>query len=580
LVRLLQRHLPQPPARLLRRAAAAAAGALVSDAAVKEPHLRRMNHMREVCGMVSHFVAPSQSIRDRFVDFGVAPSIITVADNGTDTSALRRRPRTRSGPLRAAFIGTLMISKGAHVLLRAVHQMQAGTIDLDVVGRCSPYHGDDSYHAQLDALKHHPAIRLVGPLNHDRIPEVLDRADVVVVPSIWPENSPVVIHEAFAAGVPVVASRIGGIPELVDDGRNGLLFTPGDVDDLARVLTRLVYQPGLLDALREGIPDVRTLEEDAEASRQMYVRAMLRRGGRIAAVVLNYRTPEQTLLAVRSLLASDRPIDPIVVVDNDVRGTLDGALSSMPRVRYVRSGRNLGFSGGVNLGIREGLDLDASCILLVNSDAIVPPDTAGILADVLDSSPAVGIAGPVILERRDPGRVASMGMTYRPRMGRMRLNAAGTPHRSCDSAALSTVDGVTGCVMLVRRQVFETAGLFDERYFFGFEDLEFCLRAGRQGWRTVVARAAVAYHEGGTSIGADSPRRLYFAARNHLLLAAEMPAGPVASIARSGCIVALNAAHALTARGGTLPQRLAAVTLGTADFLRGRFGADHECSQP
>ena len=62
--------------------------------------------------------------------------------------------------------------------------------------------------------------------------------DVVVVPSIWPENSPFVIHEAFLAGVPVVASRIGGIPELVEDGRNGLLFPVGDADRLASLIIR------------------------------------------------------------------------------------------------------------------------------------------------------------------------------------------------------------------------------------------------------------------------------------------------------------------------------------------------------
>src|SRR5947208_14968485 len=130
--------------------------------------------------------------------------------------------------------------------------------------------------------------------------------DVLVVPSIWPENSPLVIQEAFLAGAPVVASRIGGIPDAVDEGRNGLLFRAGDSQDLARTLTRLLREPGLRDALRSGIPPVRTIEEDVGFTRSLY-RAHLREGvgpARLAAVVLNYRTPDDTLLAVKSVLAS------------------------------------------------------------------------------------------------------------------------------------------------------------------------------------------------------------------------------------------------------------------------------------
>src|SRR5262249_6774408 len=149
---------------------------------------------------------------------------------------------------------------------------------------------------------------------------------------IWPENSPLVIHEAFLAGIPVVASQIGGIPELVQHGGNGLLFEPGDVGELEKALARLVHEKGLLERLREGIPAVRDIEDDVIATRAVYAGlkpcptvwcevaqdfspATHRR--RIAAVVLNYHTPDDTYLAVRSLIASRRPLDEIIVVDND-----------------------------------------------------------------------------------------------------------------------------------------------------------------------------------------------------------------------------------------------------------------------
>jgi len=132
--------------------------------------------------------------------------------------------------------------------------------------------------------------------------------------------------------------------------------------------------------------------------------------------------------------------------------------------------------------------------------------------------------------------------------------------------------------MLVRREVFEAAGLLDEDYFFGFEDLDFCLRARAAGFTTILAGRAEVYHEGGQSIGATSPRRLYFAARNHLRLASRVGprANRIAAAARSAVIVTLNLAHAVRSRGGSLTSRLAAVVRGTRDYMANRFGPDSD----
>jgi GT2 family glycosyltransferase len=141
---------------------------------------------------------------------------------------------------------------------------------------------------------------------------------------------------------------------------------------------------------------------------------------------------------------------------------------------------------------------------------------------------------------------------------------------------LRPVDAVSACLVLIRRDVFAAVGLFDEDYFFSFEDIDFCQRARQAGFSSIVSERAIAYHEGGRSLGAASPRRFYFAARNHLLLASR--AAPRASwaarLARSTLIVGLNLAHAATSDGGSLPERLSAVGRGTRDYLAGRYGAD------
>jgi len=286
----------------------------------------------------------------------------------------------------------------------------------------------------------------------------------------------------------------------------------------------------------------------------------------LAAVVLNFRTPLDTVLAVKALLASERRIDRIIVVDNDDVENVREMLTPLPeRVTYLFAGRNLGFSGGVNMGIRDALARGADRVMLVNSDVIVPPDCVGRLECAMEKAD-VGIAGPAIVARADPGWIASLGMTYSSRTGRMRHTGAGRRLSAGETVPSGVVDAVSGCVMLVRREVFDAVGLFFEPYFFSFEDLDFCLAARRAGFRTWLVGDALAYHEGGRSIGAGAPVRLYFGTRNHLMLA-KRHGGSV------GIIVLLNLAYALRAHGGSLVARLGAVASGVRDYFLRRTGA-------
>jgi GT2 family glycosyltransferase len=336
-----------------------------------------------------------------------------------------------------------------------------------------------------------------------------------------------------------------------------------------------------MTALRSATARVRTIDEDVRAVRALYSAicsrpAAAKRRRRLAAIVLNYRTPDESLLAVKSLMASSRPIDNIIVVNNDSRDdTRDALRGLLSKITYIHTGGNLGFSGGTNTGIREAIKGDAEHILLVNSDVIVPPDAVEQLEDSLERQPSAGIAGPVVLARSAPDHIASLGMSYAPATGRMRHRGYRAIFSAQATPVDQVVDGVSGCLMLVSREVFDAVGLFDEDYFFSFEDLDFCLRARRAGFVTVLAGRATAYHEGGQSLGASSPRRFYFAARNHLLLARreEPSASRFRAWSRVGSIVTLNLAHAIFSRGGSLPARLGSAASGMRDYAIGRFGA-------
>ncbi len=377
-------------------------------------------------------------------------------------------------------MGSLLVSKAPHLLFEAFAGIPHDRATLDVFGAFAPYHGDDRYRARIEPLLSQTDVRVHGPIPHAAVPAALGSIDVLVVPSVWIENAPFVIREAFAAGIPVIASDIGGMAEMVADGRTGLLFRAGDAEDLRRAMLRLIREPDLLPRLRSGLEPGRTIEEDARWTRGLYERLATSgahasahprptagpspQSPRTAAIVLNFKTPEETQLAVMALRASRRPLDDLIVVDN---GSNDGSAArlraALPETRVMETGENLGFSGGCNVGIRDALARGAELVLLVNSDVIIAPDALRQMEDALLSDPRVGIVGPVLLSRSEPDTVSSRGIAFSTLTGRMRNRGVGERLDRQMTGALQMVDAVSGCVMLIRREVLDRIGLLDEQ---------------------------------------------------------------------------------------------------------------------
>jgi glycosyltransferase involved in cell wall biosynthesis len=258
----------------LERAARFAAGVSARAATRSYPgqadYTRRTVHMRGVAAGVHRFLAPSASLAADFVAWGLPGSRVTFHGYGVDIPPRSASAAAREGPLRAGFVGSLLPSKAPHVLLEAARAIGAGGVTVDVAGAAVAYHHDSRYLARLQPLMSAPGVTPHGVLDKAAVRALMDRLDVIVVPSVWPENSPLVIREAFAAGLPVVASRIGGIPELVRDGVDGLLVPAGDVDALAQVLRRLHADRPLLARLASHVRPPLDIASDAGRTREIY----------------------------------------------------------------------------------------------------------------------------------------------------------------------------------------------------------------------------------------------------------------------------------------------------------------------
>jgi glycosyltransferase involved in cell wall biosynthesis len=218
----------------------------------------RLARGKQVFQDIDVFVAPSASLAREYVKLGVEASRVNVSDYGFNPQSPLTRGRRRS-PVRFGFVGTMAWHKGAHVLIEAARRLR-GSFEVVIAGdsKVGP-----EYHAGLKQAAEGLPVRFEGPFERGDVPRVYGSMDVLVVPSLWPENSPLVIHEAFMHGVAVVGARMGGIPELVQDGVNGFTYDAFSPDDLAAILQRFLDDPDLAGRLGAQAPAVKTIAQDA-----------------------------------------------------------------------------------------------------------------------------------------------------------------------------------------------------------------------------------------------------------------------------------------------------------------------------
>lgn len=238
----------------------------------------RPGRIRERLEQVDRIVAPTRLTRDLLLANGVGEGKIEVSHYGIDVSDVLAAPRNNNvpPPLRVGFIGTLRAHKGSDILVRAFKRLPEETeATLDIYGNLE---GFKPFVRELrELIGGDERIDLAGTFPPERIGYVLSEIDVLVVPSRWYENTPLVVYSAFAAGTPVIATNLGGLSEVVRHEENGLLFALEDDEELARQLRRIAEEPGLLERLRAGIGHVKTVEENVTELEELY--ASLERSG-------------------------------------------------------------------------------------------------------------------------------------------------------------------------------------------------------------------------------------------------------------------------------------------------------------
>jgi GT2 family glycosyltransferase len=292
---------------------------------------------------------------------------------------------------------------------------------------------------------------------------------------------------------------------------------------------------------------------------------------RVGVVIINWNNARETLNCLRSLQKLAHPDCSILVVDN---GSSDDSVQAIraafPEVEILETGANLGYTGGNNAGMRKLLQREIDWIFLLNNDAWLNPHALDEMVGLGEKDPTIGIIGPLVYHANPPNSIQSAGglidRTWRSSHRGMNQLDTGQFQKPDE------VDWVSGCALLARRTMIDQIGLLDERFFMYYEELEWCLRAKKNGFKVILTPKAHVWHSGVSPDYQPKPYITYYTTRNHFLVLATLKAGPLpwaASIFRTARTLA---SWTLLPKWVDKKAHKAAMERGIIDTINRRWG--------
>ncbi|MCC7128911.1 MAG: hypothetical protein B6D39_02370 [Anaerolineae bacterium UTCFX2] len=239
----------------------------------------------------------------------------------------------------------------------------------------------------------------------------------------------------------------------------------------------------------------------------------------IITVILNTNRCEDTLACLDSLQNSVYPNHKTIVLDNaSTDGSVEAIQDRFPQVQVIRLSENLGYAGNNNVGIEAAMRRAADWVLVLNEDTILAPDCIDRLIDAAGTDERIGILGPTVYHFDEPDVIQSAGGSLTPVWNSRHLGQ-NEPDRGQYNRP-RPVEWISGCAILVKRQVIEQIGALDARFFYYWEETDWCTRARKRGWKILHVPAAHIWHKGVQRNYAPSPNVTYYNTRNRFLFLA------------------------------------------------------------
>lgn len=294
---------------------------------------------------------------------------------------------------------------------------------------------------------------------------------------------------------------------------------------------------------------------------------------KVAIVILHYKGKEFTdkcLSSVKKLKKENFKLQ-VIVVNNNPDEKIDDLRWKYANFSFINTGKNLGFVGGNNLGIKKALETQVDFVFVLNNDTIVEENMMMELVKAAKSHPETGIFSPLIYFAKnhefhfDRYKESERGKVVWFAGGIIDWKNVLTFHKDVDEVdkgqfkKIKTIDFATGCGILIRASVFEKTGLLDEKYFLYFEDSDFSVRVKRQGFKIMFIPKAKMWHFNAGSSGVGGSLQDYYLTRNRLLFGMRY-----ASLRAKFALLRWGISRMII---GTSWQKK-----GFIDFLKGNFG--------
>jgi glycosyltransferase involved in cell wall biosynthesis len=221
---------------------------------------QRQKTLQKKINMIDKVIIPTKVMLSALSQNGLDSQRIISLPFGLNLTYLHATQRPEpSRSLRLGYIGTLSEHKGLHILIGAMETLTGKPVELKIYGKINELSG---YYKRVRSMaQDDPRIEFCGTFPNPEIGEKFSELDVLVVPSIWHENSPLVIYSAQYAKCPVIGSNMAGISEIIEHGKNGLLFEAGNVDELAASIEILINDRKYLQELSSNSKSPLSIQE-------------------------------------------------------------------------------------------------------------------------------------------------------------------------------------------------------------------------------------------------------------------------------------------------------------------------------
>jgi len=488
----------------------------------------RLDHCKEILEKIDLLLCPSEFLFKIFKRYGYTAKNMIHAPQGTHLFNPVEVLSPSQPPLVFSYLGHIANRKGFDIFIDALNHVDATNVEFRVYGLIVE---PEYFASTMKKIRKGKKIIYCGTYSPEDLPHILSETHMAIIPSRG-ENYPFIIREVLHGGVPVIASAVAGIPEIIQDGVNGLLFKGGSVLELASKIDAIIQTPHLINEFKRNIHPIKSIEQEV-IEFEKYYEAVISSKGTVQQIpatntsqvhvdncdgeIQGLKTPGENAsddttvgktfttsivipvfnkveltrqCLVHLAKVTDGVSYEIIIVDNNsTDGTKEFLDSLDGDVQIIRNNKNLGFGKACNQGARVAR---GKYFVFLNNDTIPHPGWLQTLVNEADSDPDVAIVGSKLLYTDNT--VQHAGIVFNRKTGLPGHWASGVTKDSPLVSNRRQCKAVTAACMLVKREVFERVKGFDEAYINGYEDIDLCLKIERQNGKIIYQPESCLYH--------------------------------------------------------------------------------------